>query len=1165
MKRISATIFVLLASGFAGTVSQILSIDSGRLSFGRYQNFDIVELDNGIYLPDPGKPLLPVVSATLVIPAASRVTSVRVQPLVTGQIPDRLNVLPAQCPVPLSRSQIPDFIPPDPGVYSTDTPYPLQLLLNYSIGNAGGFKLVNLLVCPFTYHPLSRKLFLHTRLQVEISFQPAAGIPKTLTRVQYDRLLTSLQPLVLNPEALSKFAPPVIETDQPQIDYLIITSPDLATAFQPYLEYRRARGLRTEIRTTDWIECNYSGRDLPEKIRNHIIDYYRNRGVVYVLLAGDNRQVPSRQIRVDVGNEQGSIPTDLYYGDLDFSWDSNHNNLFGEMEDSIDLYADVFIGRASVENRAQVENFINKVVAFESAPVLDYIRRALLPSGWLWRSLNYHGKFVNDSIAELTPAGWTDLKMENPPDARVVADSFDHGFLIFDPAGHGNEAGVYDENGTPIYTTSFARRQQNHNRYSIMTSLACNPGNFEAEDCLAEVALNCVGGGAIAVMMNSRYGWGTPPVMGPSEKLCVRFYDYLFNRSEYQLGPCHDRSREEFAGLALYSPLWRWCMTEFNLLGDPSIDLWTDIPSPLSITTVDTIATGNQLLSVTVNENSSPVTGVLVTAYKNNEVLTSEITGGNGVAVLNVHPLTPGELRLTATRHNNLSGTKILTVVPGTPEPILVNTSQEIDDWNQPNPNHLLEPGETVRLRITIKNIGTAPATSTRLVLNENHPYITIIDTSSLLGTISPNESVTAENITIAALPEALPGSSPEFTLNIYSDQNCWQKWFSITLGYSGRIWADIDTGVCALSVTARGSIGYDPQLPRQGRGFRYPKNDTSGLYLASFALGNGPEYLVDRFYNLTGLDQDWQLNDSIRTRLPLWNADQLLQASFTDLNHPHPKNIIVDQRAIGLNHSGLNNTVIIIYDLWATGTAEARDVYAGVLADFDVIPTDRLHDLARTLPQLRAVLMRNVSPVSRFFGIKLLYPDTDAHLACIDHAIFVYPESAMTEAMKYRILSGTLGTAVSDRPFNWSVSASTGPFNLSPGQGKQRVAFAFIAAPDSESFLSTCQAVQEWYNNNVGIKEPECTPKLENLNLTVQPAVFTTSTLICYQLHHAGPVRLTVHDITGRTVARLFDATCDAGVHQINWRPVNIAPGIYFITMHAGATQLTVRTLLLK
>ncbi len=1165
MKRLFALCFIFASAAIAGNITKTVSLEKDRLGFSTYQGYDAIELSEAIFIPDPGKPALPHITATLVIPFDARLINVTVEPLATEQIQRRFNILPAQLPVPISQKEKPPFVQPDPEIYSSDRPFPDEMLIHYSTGSASGFKLVSLVICPFTYYPASGRLLFHRQFNIKLNYETATPSPVNLYPGQKEKMLQSLKGLVINPEQLNVFSPPVLETDQPEIEYLLITSPELASFFNTYLQYKNSRGLKTELKTTDWIERNYPGRDLQEKIRNLITDYFHNRGLVYVLLAGDNRQVPSRRIRVDVGNEQGSIPTDLYYGDLDYSWDSNHNNLFGEMDDSVDLYADVFVGRASVDNQTQVENFIAKVQAFENSPAPDYIQRSLLPSGWLWRSIGYHGRFVNDSIADLTPPGWIDRKLENPPSARVVADSFDHGFLLFDPAGHGNEAGVYDEDGTPIYTTSYASRQQNQNRFSIITSLACNPGNFEAEDCLAEVALNCADGGAIAVMMNSRYGWGTPPSMGPSEKLCVRFYDYLFNLTESRLGTCHNRSREEYAPAALYSSLWRWCLTEFNLLGDPTIDIWTDTPDSLNISTLDTILTGSQTLTVTVTENSSPAAGVLVTAYKDGEVLVKGTTSGSGQVNLDIHPLTTGELSITATRHNNLPREKLLTVLQGDPEPVLICTRQEINDSTGANPNHILEPGETARLNLLIKNIGLAPATNTTVILRTLSPEISIIDSVATLGNISAQDSALTDNLTVTAQSSAKPGSNPEFLGIIRSDQNESKFCFAITIGYPGRIWADIDTGACALSITARGTIGYDPAENRQGRGFRYPKTDTSGLNIASFVIGNSKDYLVDRFYSENGSDSDWQLQDSIRSLLPLYNASQLLRSTFNDGAHPQPKNITVEQLALGLSQPELNNTVVLVYDIFNNGTIAIDSLFSGILADFDVVPTDRLHDLAYTLPQLNTALMRNANSSRHYFGVKLLYPHSPANLTCIDHSRYVYPDSAMTDDMKYRALTGRLGIQNSDRPFNWSVGISSGPFNLAPN-GRQRLAFAFIAASDSQSYISSCERVQEWFNNNVGIEETGQISKTDFPNLLLSPNPFNKKTNIHYLLPAPSRVIITAYDITGRTVATLLDQKNQpAGTHSLLWEPENLAQGVYFIKLETSSFSSTQRALLLR
>ena len=1169
MKRTGVLLFAIFAVLFAGTVNQTVDIKPDQVALRRSGNYDVVELTSGFFIPNPGKPLLPYTSLTLLIPADARVTAVSAQPVATEQLPGSFTIFPAPSPVPISAQTPAAFVAPDPEIYSSNNPFPNRTLFSHSTGSAAGFKLVNVIICPFEYHPATQKLFLHTRIEVVVFYEEHGSTPLTLTQSQRDRIRLSLRQLISNPTDLNRFAPPLKEIDQPAVDYLIITSAELSSSFTPYIQYKTSRGLKTELRTVEWVANNYPGRDLPEKIRNLIIDYFHSRGLSYVLLAGDNLQVPTRRIEVSVGNEQGSIPTDLYYGDLDYSWDSNHNNRFGEMADSVDLYADVFVGRASVDSRQQVENFIAKVQAFENNPAPDYIMKSLLPSGWLWRSLNYHGKFVNDSIAEITPPDWTDRKMENPPSALVVADSFDRGFLIFNPAGHGNESGVYDEDGTAIYTNSVASRQQNDRRFSIITSLACNPGNFEAEDCLAEVALNCQAGGAIAVMMNSRYGWGTPPVMGPSEKLCVRFYDFLFNYAQYQIGPCHDRSREEYAGAAIYDPLWRWCMTEFNLLGDPTIDIWTAPPHNLVLITPDTIRTGPQTFTATVHEGGNPAAGATVTVSKDSVLLATGTTNSRGIVSLPIHPTTTGQILITTWRHNNLPNSKTVFVEPGDPEPYIVYHRYELDDHGQPYENGVLEPGETAFLKIVLKNIGSAAATNTHLTLRTLNPNISILDSIASIGTIPAGDSIRADNLTVAAEPSTLPGSSADMVVLIRSDQGEFELWFTIELGYPGRTAAEIDTGICGLTVTARGTFGYDPELNRKGRGFRYPESDTSRLNIASFALGNSSDYLVDRFYNQTrgGLDQDWHLQDSLRLLLPIWGGAEVLFSSFNDQGHPNRRGIVVDQRALGFSQPELNRSIALVFDIWNTSGDTLHNLYAGILADFDVRATDRLHDVAFTLPEQNAALMYNVSSPFPCVGIKLLYPRTPANLTCIDHSRYVYPDSGLTDGMKFRALTGNLGVQSSDRPYNWSLGVATGPFNIPGLNGRQKVAFAFIAGDDSLNFLSSCAAIQNWFDTSVGFEEGTKSLILPfSLSLSLQPNLITSHASISYSLPRSTPVNISILDITGRKVATLFNhKNHPAGTYRIRWQPRKLVPGVYFLKLQTVDSSITQRCLILK
>lgn len=1165
MRTATLVLVLLPVIAVAGMIEQTVTFEPSELQLSRYFDYDVVELARGYVVPNPGSPCLPLVTATFVIPADAELTDVEVTPLQTEAVPGRFNILPSQPPRPLSSSKQQEFVPPDPAIYSSTDAFPASCVAHYSAGRAGGFRLTAVTFCPLTYVPAEGRLSFHTRVRLVVRYRENSSTPQPLAASQRDRLAAGLARLVANPADLARFAPPVTALDAAPVDYLVVTSDALAADLGPLLEYRTRRGLRAELRTVEWISRNYPGRDVQEKVRNCIREYFVSRGLSYVLLAGDNAQVPGRRICVSVGNEQGEIPADLYYADLDFSWDSNGNNRFGEMADSVDFYADVFLGRASVDNRTQVQTFLTKLETYESNPAASYIQRSLLPSGWLWRSIGYHGRFVNDSIAGITPAGWTDCKLENPASARVVADSFEHGFALFDPAGHGNSAGVYDEDGTPIYTTGVAGSQHNDRMFSIMTSLACTPGDFEAEDCLAEVSMNCPQGGSIGVMMNSRYGWGTPPSIGPSELLCVRFYDFFLQRNEQLLGPCHSHSRESYADAAQWSSLWRWCMTEFNLFGDPALDIWTEPPAALELAAADTIATGGQNVTVAVTSSGSPLPGARVCAFKDGEAFAVGNTGSSGLVELNVHPVTSGNLLLTATAHDYLPITRAVTVVPGAPEPHLVYRRHAVSDHGQPNENGILEPGETGSLTIVISNTGTAATSSASLVLRQAGSSVRVLDSLADLVPVPAGDSATVSDLVVSARPDALPGSSVELVACVTAAEGSWELPFSLELGYPGRLSAEIDTGDCALTVGASGTLGYDVSSGRQGRGFRFPKTDTSSLRIASFCVALNPEQVADRFYSTSpgGLDADWRVAESLYASVPLWGAAEMLRAAFTDAGHPQPLGLRVEERALGLVGPDLANTAIVVYDVINPGPTPLTGLRAGILADFDIRLTDPLHDIAGSIPELSTAFMRSATPFPRFCGVKQLSPPGRASLACLDHGRYVYPDSGLSEDMKFRLLSGSLGLARADRPFNWSVAVGTGPFDLA-GSGRQRLGFAFIATADSISYLDACAAVQEWFDANVAVGEQPDGPSLVQLQLQVTPNPTVTAARISLNTPAPGPVVVAVYDPAGRQLEVLHSGPLSPG-QVITWRPSRLPAGIYFLRAQCGPSVLRRRVTLAR
>jgi hypothetical protein len=98
---------------------------------------------------------------------------------------------------------------------------------------------------------------------------------------------------------------------------------------------------------------------------------------------------------------------------------------------------------------------------------------------------------------------------------------------------------------------------------------------------------------------------------------------------------------------------------------------------------------------------------------------------------------------------------------------------------------------------------------------------------------------------------------------------------------------------------------------------------------------------------------------------------------------------------------------------------------------------------------------------------------------------------------------------------------------------------------------------------NTVGV-DPAPRPAA-SVQLRSGPNPFSTRTEIGFELPRPGNVRLTVHDVTGREVARLLDGWIDAGHHSVIFRSDHLASGVYWYHLDTGDTQTRSRGVLMR
>lgn len=678
MKINLLSLFIVLfsASSFAGELNKVITFEPSDISLQKIQGYDMVRINGCDVTHIAGTPMLPQKIVSVVLPVGAVVTSFKAISLQQEFVSGEYNIFPAQSPITISSPVTPKWIPPDPAVYNTNVSYPSDLILHSHIGNMGGYRIASFLVYPFQYNPVKKSLLLHSKIEIQITYK--GGILPVVSKTTYQKNLfyNILKNKVINPEHLNSFSPSSKSLLSDTIEYVIITVDSFVSSFQPLADWKTKKGVPTTIVTLDSIYSNFSGRDNPEKIRNFIKYANTNWGTIWVLLGGqcdfENNQsiVPRRDVYYwTSGNydyvDEDTIPCDLYFSDLDGTWNNDGDALWGEKPvngDTVDFYSDVFVGRASLRTKTQVQTFVNKVLTYEKSPPSGYLKRMFLPSG---RASTLHdGTRTPEAISIMTPSGWQDIKLYEISGTLTrtrMVDTLNSGIGFAHIFGHGNVSGFVLYSGSTFLSSSNIDTLKNSNKRGIINSSACFTGAFDKnsfsdKDCLAEHLLYA-SGGAVATMMNSRYGWGDQYLLYWSEALDTSFYDEVFYRNKWHLGEAFAISKDNFVPAILwnvgYEHLWAWVIYELNLLGDPEMPMWTDEPGTLTATHNDTLGVGHTSFQVNVS-SGAPVESALVCAMKAGEIYARGYTNSSGQVTLTLTPpaTTTGTMYVTATKHN---------------------------------------------------------------------------------------------------------------------------------------------------------------------------------------------------------------------------------------------------------------------------------------------------------------------------------------------------------------------------------------------------------------------------------------------------------------------------------------------------------------------------------
>lgn len=564
---------------------------------GSSRQFDRLQLGNLLNFAPPGEPSLPWQNINIVLPPGTQQESVEVETIGKSSVEGSLNVEPGQT-FTNEILQQKRFTPPKSQIYEGSSVFPPKNIKESIAYSFRGIPVVSTKITPFQYSPREKKLSRFTSLKVKVKVKESTQKVSPMYRGSVD--FEELKELVDNPLVVDDYLKyrvqipvvPILPTGS--YTMVIISSKNLIGAvgggkdWADYAVWRTARGIPTTTYSTESIAA-FSGTDTPMKIRNFIIAAYQKWGIKYVLLGGDTDIIPTRLTGNLACAASEKVPTDMYFSCLDGNWNADGDATYGEMNDGVDLWGEVYVGRVSLAYNnptlalTQLGYYYDKAKNYDEMGANTYHKRMLFIGEQMNSTLN-GGQHKDDTIIKvpINTTTYSITKMYSNATTVSSAKILEkiNGSTtspnVINHVAHGNctSAGVV--------TKTTVDGMTNANRYFIYYTWACLPAAFHPnssycpteQECLGEKMIRKQNAGAVAFIGNSHFGWFDTGAITDtvSHAYEIRFYKRLLTNS-YRLGKSLLYSKHDLKATAEIDSYYRWTYYALHCLGDPSLSM----------------------------------------------------------------------------------------------------------------------------------------------------------------------------------------------------------------------------------------------------------------------------------------------------------------------------------------------------------------------------------------------------------------------------------------------------------------------------------------------------------------------------------------------------------------------------------------------------------------
>lgn len=483
--------------------------------------------------------------------------------------------------------------------YETDAVFPSALAGVNTIMEYRGNYITSVWLTPVQYNPVTKQLTIYTKLKAvitNIGAQATVPVDRSSALSLLKNTTVNANPMLRNSKV------PAIDDDDAD-DVIIITKDTYKAAAETLAVWQRMKGYDVKVVTkSSWTQT---------AVKTAVADFYNatTPKPAHMLIIGDNPDVPT--------NTKNNNPGDLYYV------------CFGGNSDYV---ADMGRGRLSVSSADEAMKVVKKIIAYEKTPPTkeSFFKTAMSAAQFQTRdgsterwaftycvetsirhlkekygyNIVRHYKVQNNGSPKYWDPSYVgylsngnkkpvpkDIQKPNYPWTATGSDvvkSMDEGVFLAAHYDHGLENGW----STPSFNTNSVNQLKNNELLPVVYSINCLSGAFhQSRTCFAEALIRKTNGGAIGVIAATKVTYAG----GANDALVMGLIDASFPRNLYEPKKTVNASKRDTTyilgdifnhGLIRHgeccSNTFKLHSEIYNLHGDPTTEMWTDVPQQIT-------------------------------------------------------------------------------------------------------------------------------------------------------------------------------------------------------------------------------------------------------------------------------------------------------------------------------------------------------------------------------------------------------------------------------------------------------------------------------------------------------------------------------------------------------------------------------------------------------